>query len=77
MARKRKGLGHLDYESQEYWNRLLSREGLSLDRGKSSKLLYIGGASEVERLSGFLQTDTGIRSRRGLVAVDRSPDDKE
>ena len=59
MARKRKNLKHLGYSSAEYWNRLLVEEGLAVDRGKSKKLLYIGGANEVENLEGFIRTDTG------------------
>jgi len=59
MARKREALKHLDYNSKEYWNRLLAEDGLSVDQGKSKKLLYIGGANEVENLEGSLRTDTG------------------
>jgi len=59
MARKRKNLQTFDYQSPEYWNRLLVEEGLSLDKGRSNKLLYIGGPNEVEALEGFLRTDTG------------------
>jgi len=59
MARKRKKLKDLEYTSREYWNKLLSQEGLSLDAGKSEKLLYVGGAPEVDRLKGFLETNNG------------------
>lgn len=60
MARKRKNLSHLDYNSTEYWNRLLVEEKLSIDRGKSKKLLYIGGATDVEMLELVRRTDTGL-----------------
>jgi hypothetical protein len=74
MARKRKKLQGLDYNSTEYWNRLLNQEGLSISRGKSERLLYIGGTSEVERLGGFLSTMTG---RIAPHDVDGPDDDKE
>jgi len=41
MARKREKLKHLNYESQEYWNRLLAQEGLSLDQGLHPNLIYV------------------------------------
>ena len=59
MARKRKKLQGLDYESPEYWNRLLNQDGLSLNRGKSEKVLYVGGTSGVDRLRGFVETSIG------------------
>lgn len=60
MARKRKNLNHLDYNSAEYWNRLLVQEGLALDRGKSSKVIYVGGATDIEMLELLRRTDTGL-----------------
>jgi hypothetical protein len=59
MARKRKKLQGLDYGSPEYWNRLLNLEGLSVNQGKSEKLLYIGNSAEVARLRGMMDTNTG------------------
>jgi hypothetical protein len=59
MARKRFALKGLDYNSKEYWNKLLTEEGLSMDRGKSSKLLYIGASSDVELVEGLNRTNDG------------------
>jgi hypothetical protein len=59
MARKRKKLKGLDYNSKEYWNRLLNQDGLSVDSGRSGNLLYVGGTMDIERLSGVLSTRTG------------------
>lgn len=54
MARKRKNLKALEYKSQEYWNRLLAEEGLSLDSGRNPKLLYIGGSTEIDKMEQHL-----------------------
>ena len=59
MARKREKLKELDYNSQEYWNRLLSQDGLPLTRGKSAKLLYVGSGSDLAKLGGHISTDSG------------------
>jgi hypothetical protein len=75
MARKRKKLKGIDYESSEYWNRLLNQDGLSLNAGKTEKLIYAGGSIDIDRLKGFLDT------RIGRVAPhdtgDGAGDDKE
>ena len=74
MARKRKKLKDLDYNSNEYWNKLLNQEGLSLNAGKSEKLLYVGGPSDADRLKGFVDTDNG---RVKPHAAGSEDDDKE
>jgi hypothetical protein len=56
MARKRKKLNHLEYKSKEYWNRLLAAEGLSLEQGCDPRLVYGGGAAEIETFEGSLHT---------------------
>ncbi|PWT75563.1 MAG: hypothetical protein C5B59_08775 [Bacteroidetes bacterium] len=48
MARKRKNLEHLDYNSKEYWEKLLMEEHLSMKRGTTSKLSYVGSSTELE-----------------------------
>jgi len=50
MARKRKSLKTLDYNSGEYWNRLLVQEGLDVDSGRDPRLIPIGGSRELEAL---------------------------
>ena len=51
LARKRKKLKDLDYNSVEYWNKLLVEEGMSLSAGLGSgKLVYIGGTRTMDRI---------------------------
>jgi hypothetical protein len=60
MARKRKKLRHLDYNSPEYWNRLLVQEGLSVDRAlQPNKLTYVGNATDIEYVEGSIRMDNG------------------
>jgi hypothetical protein len=59
MARKRKKLRRLDYNSPEYWNRLLAQEGLTMRQGLHPKLSYQGSASDLEYIEGERRTDTG------------------
>ena len=62
MARKRKGLEHLDYNSQEYWNRVLVDEGLSMDRGRDPRVIYMGLSSQLDfGDSGYQQCGGGRR----------------
>ena len=48
MARKRKKLKHLDYNSKAYWEALLKQEHLSMERGRTSKLVYVGSTGDAE-----------------------------
>ena len=50
MARKRKKLKDLglDYESSEYWNRLLAMEGLTLRAGLNRRLAYVGDSRKLD-----------------------------
>lgn len=59
MARKRKTLKDLDYQSLEYWNRLLAEEELSVDQGADPRLLYVGDSKDVEHIEGARRTDDG------------------
>jgi hypothetical protein len=69
MARKRKNLQHLEYNSQEYWNRLLAQEGLSVDKGKDPRLVYIGGSNEVD----LLQEELSQKQTGRVEPKDRQP----
>jgi hypothetical protein len=62
MARKRKNLQELDYQSSEYWDKLLQQEGLSTERGRSKRLIYVGGTKVLDDLAG--QQDMGTRDKR-------------
>lgn len=58
MARKRKALQKVDYQSKEYWNRLLAEEGLSMERGKHPRrLVYVGDEQELLRLEFYENLD--------------------
>jgi hypothetical protein len=59
MARKRAGLAKLDYQSLEYWNKLLAKGGLTMRQGLHPKLSYVGGGRDVEYIEGARRTDTG------------------
>lgn len=48
MARKRQKLKHLDYNSKEYWNRLLAEDGLTLYAGMDKRLIYSPDLGKVE-----------------------------
>lgn len=63
MARKRKQLQSLDYESSEYWNRLLAQDGLSMEAGTSRRLTYVGDSNVLERISGGEDMGTNDSSR--------------
>ena len=74
MARKRKGLEHLSYESPEYWNRVLAREGLSMNAGLAGgRLVYVGTGTVLEAIDGARRTDTG----RIKPAPHLDPDDAD
>ena len=73
MARKRKGLEHLSYESQEYWNRVLAKEGLSMNRGyQPNKISYVGTSRNLEYIEGARRTDTG----RTIPAIEAALEDE-
>jgi hypothetical protein len=60
MARKRNALVHLDYNSREYWNRLLAAEGLSVDAGRYPKQVYVGTGHDLEIVdTAEMQTRSG------------------
>ena len=49
MARKRQKLRTLDYNSREYWNRLLVQEGLSMSAGlQLDKEIYVGDSQMLD-----------------------------
>ena len=51
MARKRKNLQGLNYESPEYWNRLLVEEGLSMSRGLNlDRVVYVGDTQMLDKI---------------------------
>ena len=59
MARKREKLKGLDYQSAEYWNRLLAEEKMSMEQGVHPSLIYVGDSGRLEDIEGFHRTDDG------------------
>ena len=53
MARKRKP--RLDPKAKDYWNKLLTRQGLSMERGRSARLTYVGDSSSIELIDAHEQ----------------------
>jgi hypothetical protein len=47
------------YTKQSYWDKLLKDFGLSMERGRSARVSYVGGATEVERIHGEQETKDG------------------
>lgn len=56
MARKSKK------ETPEYWRKLLTRHGLSMERGRSHRLTYVGDGTTLESIDGIGQTDMGRKN---------------
>jgi hypothetical protein len=48
VARKRAKLKKWDYNSREYWNRLLAMEGLSLSAGLNRHIVYVGDSGKLD-----------------------------
>lgn len=63
MARKRKKLKDLDYESPEYWNRLLAEEGLTMEQGNNPKLVYVGSSDDLSVVEEYQSGDRTGRVR--------------
>lgn len=63
MARKRKALRPVDYQSKEYWNRLLAEEGLSMEAGTSRRLTYVGDSQVLDKIAGGEEMGTNDSSR--------------
>lgn len=55
MSRRKKQ----DVESREYWNRLLVKKGLAMDRGRDPRLVYVGSGVDLETLEGALRVSSG------------------
>lgn len=58
MARKRERLKELDYQSPRYWDKLLCEEGLSMERGTSRRVTYVGDSSTLEMIAGAEEMGT-------------------
>lgn len=58
MARKRTKLKRLDYQSPEYWERLLRSEGLSMKAGTTRRIVYVGDATVLDSIAGARQAGT-------------------
>jgi len=67
MARRRKhiDLRGIDPESPQYWEEELHRAGLSIERGRSKRISYVGGTDILEALHGA--QEAGTRSTEGDI----------
>jgi hypothetical protein len=48
---RRKKINHEAYKTSEYWNKLLATYGLSVERGRHPKLVYVGEGSKLSVIS--------------------------
>ena len=48
MARKRKKLKNIEYNSKEYWNKLLAQDGLSMSQGLDPRQIYVGDSAAID-----------------------------
>jgi len=57
-CKQKKDLRKLDRNTPEYWNEMLRREGLTMDRGLQPNLVsYVGSASDLEDVDANIQSD--------------------
>jgi hypothetical protein len=39
-------------DTKDYWAKLLTRHGLSMERGRSRRLVYVGDSAAIESIDG-------------------------
>jgi hypothetical protein len=59
MARRRKELVGLNPQGKVYWEKLLTLEGLSMEKGRSKRLVYVGTGATLESIEGTNRMDDG------------------
>jgi hypothetical protein len=64
MPRKSKKINRVNPNSQEYWNAILAKEGLTLWEGSSPKMSYVEGTAQLERIEGHRQIEKLVGGRR-------------
>jgi len=47
------------YTKQSYWDKLLKDYGLTMERGRNSRVSYVGGPEELDRMGGEREADDG------------------
>lgn len=57
MARKRRALKDLNYQTPSYWERLLRYEGLSMEAGTTRRITYVGDSNTLDRIAGAEEMD--------------------
>lgn len=67
MARKRATLKDLDYQSPQYWEKLLREDGLSMEAGTSRRLTYVGDSNALESIEGKIVMGTNDGSAAKAV----------
>lgn len=73
MARKRRTLKGLDYQSPAYWEKLLREEGLSMEAGTSRRLTYVGTSTTLESIEA--EVVTGSESKQWKKQVSNQKED--
>ena len=48
-----------EHFSQEYWDKLLLDYGLTMEKGRNEKILYVGGNAVLDRIAGEQEAHTG------------------
>jgi hypothetical protein len=57
--KRKKDLRRIPKRDQKYWEERLRRAHLSMARGTSTHLIYVGGDDILARIAGERQADTG------------------
>lgn len=47
------------YKTQAYWDKLLQDCELTMERGRNSRVSYVGGTEELDRIGGQQQAKNG------------------
>lgn len=65
MVRQEVGnLSDLPPDSQEYWEQVLAQQGLTMRRGSSPKLVYVGDSHDLEKLASGTHEVKALPKRR-------------
>ncbi len=61
---RKKKIDHTLYETPEYWNQILSDYGLSVDRGRHPKVVYVGDSQKLSIISDLESSRQGRIPKR-------------
>lgn len=69
-----KDLRTLDRNSQEYWEEVLRREGLSMSRGSDHHLIHSGDGNDLEKIQSARAADELTGGGKKVDPAGRGPD---